>query len=420
MALTILGIGLVLLAANLFIAIFRRTRIPDVLLLIVLGLVLGPVGHEIVPEDFGKVGAAISTVALTVILFESGLSLRLEALRRAVGPTLLVTSLAFATTMAIVAAVCRQATGVSWALALATGATLGGTSSAVVIPLVKQLGLGVVAETTLVLESALTDVLCIVLAAAFLTAIVTGSTSPAGMVTRIVLSFAEALLIGGASALVLVLIVNTLQAMPNLMVSVVAFVLVTFGVSELLGASGAIAALALGFVMANRESLGVRGLPLLARSQALEDSPYALQFLHDLIFILKTFFFVFLGISIQFAGAAVAMWSAAAVLGFYAARIAVIRVCLPRPVPPRDASVAAIMGPKGLAAAVLAGVPLQLGIPGGDVTQQFVYMVVLVSILATSLAVPLLDRAPLGPLFGWIFGPPAVPPLAPAEDTESA
>jgi NhaP-type Na+/H+ or K+/H+ antiporter len=120
-----------------------------------------------------------------------------------------------------------------------------------------------------------------------------------------------------------------------------------------------------------------------------------LRFLSDLVFILKTFFFIFLGISIRFSAWSSVAWSLAAVLGAYTARLVLVRLTMSRAVPRYDASVASVMAPKGLAAAVLAGVPLQLGIAGGEAVQQFVYMVVLVSIVVTSVAIPLLGVPPL-------------------------
>jgi hypothetical protein len=49
MASTIPGIGVALLAASLFIVLFRRTPIPDVLLLIGFGLGLGPLAGYVSP-----------------------------------------------------------------------------------------------------------------------------------------------------------------------------------------------------------------------------------------------------------------------------------------------------------------------------------------------------------------------------------
>lgn len=52
----------------------------------------------------------------------------------------------------------------------------------------------------------------------------------------------------------------------------------------------------------------------------------------------------------------------------------------------------AIMAPKGLAAAVLAGVPLQYGIEAGQLMQDFTFMVVFVSICLTAFLLPLTTR----------------------------
>jgi NhaP-type Na+/H+ or K+/H+ antiporter len=408
MATVVLSVGLLLFAASLFIALFRRTQIPDVLLLIALGLLLGPVTHTVTPGDFGKAGGAMSTVALTVILFESGLSLNLTVLRQSLGATLRVTALTFLSTLGIVAGFGRLGLDLPWTLSLALGAMLAGTSSAVVIPMVKHLALERVPGTVLVLESAFTDVLCIVLSAAFLGAFVSGTASPAAIGWGVVGSLTFAAVIGGLAALLFLFAVNLVRRMPNAMVGVIAFVLVTYGVAESLGASGAIAALTLGFVISNRVALGVTRLRLFDHVAELREPRYVGWFLADAIFLLKTFFFVFLGISVRFADWRLTGLAVAAVLATYAARTLIVRGTMPVTTNRWDASVMAVMGPKGLAAAVLAGVPIQMGIAQGDVMQQFTYLVVLASIVVTSVLVPQLGSGPVGALLGRVFGAYAV------------
>jgi hypothetical protein len=51
-----------------------------------------------------------------------------------------------------------------------------------------------------------------------------------------------------------------------------------------------------------------------------------------------------------------------------------------------------VMIPKGLAAAVLASIPAQAGIIGGELIRDVTYMVILISIVATSVMIPLLER----------------------------
>lgn len=106
-------------------------------------------------------------------------------------------------------------------------------------------------------------------------ALASGTTDPLAMGWGVVSSFLKAVLIGSAAALLLLFLVNTVRTLPNAMVGVTAFVLITFGVAEQLGASGAIASLALGFTLSNREALGITRLRAFAHleprnSRALE------------------------------------------------------------------------------------------------------------------------------------------------------
>ena len=53
---TILIFGLIFFLGHFFTLLFKKTWIPDVLLLMVLGIVMGSVLHLVSPVDFGKVG----------------------------------------------------------------------------------------------------------------------------------------------------------------------------------------------------------------------------------------------------------------------------------------------------------------------------------------------------------------------------
>jgi NhaP-type Na+/H+ or K+/H+ antiporter len=139
MAESILFIGLIVFLAHYFVALFQRTRVPDVLLLTVLGLILGPLTHEVSPESFGKTGGVISTIALVVILFESGVSLDPKVLPRIWSATLRLTLTTLVATFGIILSV-----GVYWLqlppmTAAMAAAALGGTSAAVVIVMVKSI-----------------------------------------------------------------------------------------------------------------------------------------------------------------------------------------------------------------------------------------------------------------------------------------
>ena len=79
--LTIAIIGLLIFTAHLFSEIFSRKRIPDVLFLIIIGLLIGPVFHWLSPDSLGNAGSLFSGITLVTILFESGTQLRFSALK---------------------------------------------------------------------------------------------------------------------------------------------------------------------------------------------------------------------------------------------------------------------------------------------------------------------------------------------------
>jgi NhaP-type Na+/H+ or K+/H+ antiporter len=131
--------------------------VPDVLVLVLVGIAVGPLLGSVQPEDFGKLGSVIATIALVVILFESGTSLDLATLGRTAGTTGLLTLMCFVLSAAAVVSVAIMAFDLACTPALLLGATLGGTASAVVIPMVGSLKVSPKPATVLVMESVLTD-----------------------------------------------------------------------------------------------------------------------------------------------------------------------------------------------------------------------------------------------------------------------
>ena len=76
----VIFIGLLIFVSHLFTGIFERRGIPDVLLLMIIGIVVGPVFGFVTPESFGIVTGIFTTITLVFILFQGGLDLRIETL----------------------------------------------------------------------------------------------------------------------------------------------------------------------------------------------------------------------------------------------------------------------------------------------------------------------------------------------------
>ncbi|MFN2128072.1 MAG: cation:proton antiporter, partial [Anaerolineales bacterium] len=104
--------------------------------------------------------------------------------------------------------------------------------------------------------------------------------------------------------------------------------------------------------------------------------------------------FVYVGISIQFGSP----WAYAAglliVLLIILFRAPAMRLFIGKSVPKPERSVMSVMSPKGMVPAVLASIPLQLGLYKADRIMDLGYSVVLFSIVVTSALVIILGFNP--------------------------
>jgi NhaP-type Na+/H+ or K+/H+ antiporter len=387
MSTTILIIGLMVFFAHFLSLQFRKTSIPDVLVLMLVGIVLGPMLGVVTPEDFGKVGSLIATIALVVILFESGTSLDLGTLGNSLATTGVLTFTCFILTVSIVAGAGYFALDLGLLPAILLGVTLGGTSSAVVIPMVDALRLSDKPATVLVLESALTDVLCIVGVFALLQVHIQGGVEAGRVIGSVLAALVFAAVIGVVGGIGWLLVLGKVRDFPNTISSTLAYVFIVYGFTEFLGYSGAIAALALGVSLTNYEKLGLHRFRRIdSKIEPLSEIDHI--FYRESVFLLKTFFFIYLGISIRFGAVYLAFVALGTILLVYAMRLGLMRFIYRDPgYSLRDTAITSMLAPKGLAAAVLATLPLQSGVAGGETIRDMTYMVVLVSITLSALLV---------------------------------
>lgn len=406
MSLVIFILGIIYFAAHFLAILFNKTRVPDVLILMILGVLAGPVFHLVHPEDFGQAGSVMVTIALILILFESGTTLDIKILGKTLGPTLLISILTFLLTVAIVTGVARLILDMNLVTSLMAGTIMGGTSSAVVIPLVKGLKMGSKPATILILESALTDVLCIVLTISLLKAAVSDEVNSGKIALDILSSLGFAALIGLASGYLWLVLLNAVRRIPNNLFTTFAFVFLIYGLTEFLGCSGAIACLVLGITLTNNRrsgfSLGksfkVDGFAMVTATEKLVFS--------EMVFLLKTFFFLYLGISLKFSDTRSLFLVLLILVLVYAGRLIITRVFLSRKNAWKDAAYTSIMIPKGLAAAILASLPVQEGLAGGEKIQSMAFYLVLASIFLTAVMAPLISSVkPVSNFYRLFFKP---------------
>ena len=297
----LIALGLLIFFAHIFSASFAKTRIPSVLLLMLIGLVLGPVTGLVDPSAFGTAGSVFTTITLICILFQSGTSLDIKMLGKSIGPASVVTIVNFAVMMGIGLLLGRTMLDLTILQSCFLGAALGGTSSAVVIPMVDQLKPSGKAATILSLESALSDIVCLIVAMSFLESFDSGSINADSILVNILVTMLASFSIGVVFGyLWIVILKKWLTNMANSMFAAFALAFIIYGLTNLLGMNGGMAILAFGIAAANFNisPLAKRSMAERAADMALSDN--VRNFYSEIVFILQTYFFVYIGISIRF------------------------------------------------------------------------------------------------------------------------
>lgn len=363
--------GLLILA---FVAnrLFRITRIPDLVVLLVTGLVLGPVLKWINAEQFRTFTQILGSLALILILFEGGMELKLrEGIRHFPGGVVLA-FLGYGLAFGAVASAAHWSLWLPWRSALLLGGVFGCTSSTVVMPVLQQLRVREPVRVTLLLESALGDVIGVLTVSSLI------NTSGVSIeFSGFMSGFLRDAGIATGTGVLAGLLWWWLwpRVAPQKFSNTVGFGLVLgiYAAAHALGGSGLLAVLAFGLILGNLPSPG--DLPA--------EEVQFLRFHSELSFLVRSFFFVLLGVIVEFAGKAyilpiLAILGALLVSRFLAVQVS--RIAL-RGISAEERELVLLMMPRGLITAVLAVQVVQAK------GQEFVFLpaMAFTTILATNL-----------------------------------
>jgi cell volume regulation protein A len=400
----IIFVGVLIFLAHFFVVTFERTRVPDVLFLIGIGLLLGPVFRVVSPNDFGKMGPIFTEIALVVILFEGGLEISFGTLRSSFRGTLGLTLLSYVISLVLLSSVLYVLTSLSLLESVFAGAVLAAPAPSVVIPIARQLRLGETPRTVLMLESPLGEALGIVVALAILESFKISEIKIGRILGTLLSSFMFAVLIGGIGGFAWSVLLHRMRKLQHGIFTTAAYVFILFGVAEFLGFSGPVAALTSGIVLGNAELIRIGWWTKRMSLMPLQHNETEKLFIGEVVFLIKTFFFVYLGLSISFTdiiSMGIALLLTAVLL---LSRIIAVQYSLDRKgTKVQEASLVATLVPKGTAAVVLASLPIQMGIPGAGAIQHIIYGVVIFSIVGSAILVFLVERTAVAGIFHYFM-----------------
>ncbi len=321
------GLLVLAFAAN---RLFRWTRIPDVVVLMATGVLIGPVLGWAHAEQFKDVTHAFGTLALILILFEGGLDLNIRETLSHFPGGLLFGGVSYALTTFVVAFVTSASMKLEWRDSLLAGAVVGCTSSTIVLPVLQQWKTEKATKIILLLESTLGDILAVLTVGFLLTYNQPGSSVVgdflSGFLSQVTISLGVSFVIGVAWSRLL----PYLSEQQFWQVLTFSMVLLLYAGTEGLGGSGLLAVLGFGLTLSNipgeRRAI-VPSLFQLSRPGA-EPHERILNFHAELSFLVRTFFFVLIGVVVQLSGLSPIWPLMLGVIGaIYLARWASIQIC---------------------------------------------------------------------------------------------
>ena len=350
-------IGLLLLIGYGAQYIFHKTNIPDVLFLIIIGIILRAITGESI--DLGVFGELFTTFALIYIIFQGALGLQISSLIRSIGPTVKLTILGFVLTVASIFTV-MFLFNFSWEVSLLMGFVLGGTSAIVIIPILKNIQIKESYSSTIMLESALSDVLCIIATLTMLKVIQSGSITVQSVFSTLFLSFLFAVSIGLLVGIIWSALLSKFETLSQAYMLTIGVLLLVFALVEspLINANGALACLVFGIVVGNSKKI-LHLFKKHTEEQTIKSifSPSAMNFFAEVSFFIKVTFFVYLGMIIDFSSWYIILIGFLLTCILFAVRPLAIKILYQKEhIDEKSRTIFEIMIPKGLAAAVLAQV----------------------------------------------------------------
>ncbi len=375
--------------------LFDRFRIPDYFVLMAIGLVLGsgllPLGGLDPRASLASIAPLLTSIALAFILFEGGLVLHLRGMGRVWGIAAGHTATAMALAIVGVWLLGTQVLGFNPTTALILALAFCGPSATIVLSFLPRSGVEPRTRFTLTVEGVMGNVVAAVLVLMLLklSGEVTNSTAWVPFLLNMVATAAVASVVGEGWAKV---VGGSTPRSFSFMTSV-ALAVFLYAVGEgLLGGNGGLAAFVFGLVLGHRRVL-VAAHPELPGSRGLQ------EFHRELVFLLRTFFFLYLGLRVTLSGITETSLFGAIAFGlvFYVSRLP-SSVALVRKwqLPALDAGILRATIARGMTDTVLILYAIEVGvIPAGEAARvtDLLFLVVVVAAAMSASLVMATERA---------------------------
>ena len=381
----LVSFSVLLLLSILASKISDRFGVPALLLFLILGMLAGSDGPGGIYFDDAALAQFVGVIALTLILFSSGLDTEWNSVRPVFKYGFLLSTLGVLLTTLIVGVFAQVVVGLSPLEGLLLGAIVSSTDAAAIFSILRSKGISLKGslEPLLELEAGSNDPMAVFLTIGLVQLLTQPDLSPASLVPFFISQMFLGTIAGYCFGRGIVFLTNHLKLgfeglYPVLTLS---SVLLAYSVTSLIGGSGFLAVYVTGIVASNHDFVHRRSL------SRFHD---ALAWLMQIAMFLTLGLLVFPSRLLPVVGVGLLL---TAVLILIARPLGVFISLLPsRTLNAREKTLISWVGLRGAAPIVLATFPLLARIPQADFIFNVVFFVVLTSTLLQGTTIPLVAR----------------------------
>jgi len=366
--------------------IFKKTHIPSFLFLVLAGFILGPVLKVLQPASLIPLLGILAEVTLMMVIFHGGMDLKARTLLKDGWRPFVQVAIYVSISIILVTIMAYFLLHFSIVIALIFGSIVGGeTTTVVIIPLSRELDIKEKSIMFLTFEAALNSIILVILFLTFVGLYQSGTASVYSTIDSIVSTFSIGIFIGLVLSIIWIYLLNFLKKQKYTYVLTLGLLFLTFGLTQEAGGSGYLAVIIFGIVFGNHKFISELFRKKIRMDQ-LEKKIFDLQ--SEITFILKTFFFVFLGLilSLSFSSLYFGLEFGAVILGvLLIARMIAVYVSTHKSDMVKDRIPIFISLAQGLTPATLAILALEDGIPQATTFLILVtYVIIFTNVVTTA------------------------------------
>lgn len=370
-------------------AISKRVLLPNVIFLILLGILFGPVLNLFEHDSLMAAIPYVAPLVLTFVSFEAGMGLDIHEVIEYGKRTLILSIMGFIFSTVAVGSLLHFTLNIRWAYALLMASAWSGVNLTIVDSIYKFLAIKKETYTALTMIALTDDPLVIISTLTILRYIILKNMNFESLLISLISNLSTSFFIGTIIGITWLSILYYFKRGEYTYTFTLAAILLVYSLSEFLGGTGAIAVFIFGLILGNYHSI-VIALKLDISIDELNVLNNLIKKFHsELTFMIRSFFFTFIGLIYIFTGYFVLFLGLAICALLHVTKYAATKIGTLRSPIASDLNIMGLIVGQGAASAAMSTLPLVYDLPQATTFASIAFNVILFNNI-TSIILPYL------------------------------